>query len=91
MNQNISKVSGGGTSIKFGTDKILGQQPLVTKEEAIPAINFLNNRGIYHLSQISRWDSLSHVWIGWYFPKIPNALEPSLNYLKMLLHSKAPI
>lgn len=90
MNQNISKVPAGGTSINFGTDKILGHQPLVTKEEAIPTINFLNNKGIYHLSQISRWDSLSHVWIDWYFPELPNALEPKLNHLKTLLHSKAP-
>ena len=60
-------------------------------KEAIHVINFLNNRGIHHPAQISSWDPHSHVWTGWSFPEIPNALEPSLNYMKTLLHSKAPI
>ena len=82
---------GGGASINFGTEKILGQQPLIMHKEATPVIKYLNNRGIHNLAQISSWDSHSHVWTGWSFPEIPNALEPSLSYLNTLLHIKAPI
>lgn len=83
--------SRGGANINFGTDKIMGQQPLIMHKEDIHVSNFLNNRGIHHLAQISSWDPHSHVWIGWSFPEILNALEPSLSYLKTLLQSKAPI
>eukprot|EP00253_Pinus_taeda_P004040 PITA_04040 len=89
MRQNISKVPGGGNSINFSNDKILGQQPMGSKEEVIPIITWLNNKGIYHLSQISKWDTHTHAWIGWNLPDSPNVLETSLNALKKLLHSKS--
>jgi len=76
----------GGASINFGTNKILGQQPLSMHREATPVIKYLNEKGIHKLAQISNWDPLSHVWTGWSFPEIPNALEPSLSCLKTLLH-----
>lgn len=64
MIQNISNVPGGGDSINFGADKILGCQPLNTHNEDKPIINFLNEKGIYKLAQISNWDTHSHAWIG---------------------------
>lgn len=91
MRQNISKVPGGGSSINFANDKILGQQPLGSKAEVIPIVNWLNNKGLHHLSQIAEWDAHTRAWIGWHFPEPPNILEDSLNTLKKLLHSKAPV
>eukprot|EP00253_Pinus_taeda_P019461 PITA_19461 len=91
MTQNISKVPRGGASINIGADKILGQQSINRHDEAIPILTFLNNMGIFYLDQISRWDPLSHLWIGWSFPAIPNDLNLSLSALQPLLHSKAPI
>lgn len=91
MIQNTSKVPVGGACINIGTDKILGQQPTNMHEETIPILNFFNNRGIYHLNQISNWDPQSHIWIGWSFPEIPSKLNPSLCYLQTLLHNKVPI
>eukprot|EP00253_Pinus_taeda_P004331 PITA_04331 len=90
MMQNTSKVPGGGTSINFGIDKIMGQQPLIMHQEATPVINYFNNRGIHNLDQISSWDPCTHAWTGWSIPEIPTALEPNLSYLKMHLHSKSP-
>eukprot|EP00253_Pinus_taeda_P010187 PITA_10187 len=91
MRQNISKVPGGGSSINFANDKILGQQPLGSKAEVIPIVNWLNNKGLHHLSQIAEWDAHTRAWIGWHFPEPPNMLEDNLNTLKKLLHSKAPV
>eukprot|EP00253_Pinus_taeda_P013489 PITA_13489 len=91
MSQNISKVPGGGSSINFSTDRILGQHPIGTKMEAIPAINWLNGKGILHLAQISQWDNHSQAWIGWKFPDHPRELDTSLTALKKLLHNKAPV
>jgi len=91
MIQNISKVPRGGTSINIGADKILGQQPINRHDEAIPILTFLNNMGIFYLDQISRWDPLSHIWLGWTFPAIPSDINFSLSALLSLLHSKAPI
>eukprot|EP00253_Pinus_taeda_P014530 PITA_14530 len=71
--------------------KIWQLQPMGSKAEAIPVINWLNDKGLYHLSQISKWDTNTHAWIGWNFPNPPNVLEASLNALKKLLHSKAPV
>eukprot|EP00253_Pinus_taeda_P003424 PITA_03424 len=49
LNQNTSKIPGGGDSINYATDKIMGLQPLNTIEEAIPFIHHLNSDGF-------RWD-----------------------------------
>lgn len=89
MSQNISRIPGEGNSINFSTDRILGQQPIGSKTEAIPAIKWLNDKGIMHLSQISKWDTHTHAWTGWKFPDPPRVLEASFNALKQLLHSKA--
>eukprot|EP00253_Pinus_taeda_P027333 PITA_27333 len=91
MIQNISKVPSGGDSISIGTDRIMGQQPINMYQEAMPIIEFLNNRGIHHLAQISSWDPFSHIWTGWTFPEIPSKLKPNLSYLQTLLQNKAPI
>eukprot|EP00253_Pinus_taeda_P020426 PITA_20426 len=91
LDENISKVPGGGSSINFSNDKILGQQPVGSKAEVIPVVTWLNNKGLYHLSQISKWDTHTHAWIGWNLLDPPNVLEASLNALKKLLHSKAPV
>jgi len=91
MIQNTSKVPRGGSSINIGADKILGQQPINRHNDAIPILTFLNNRGIFYLDQISRWDPLSHIWLGWTFPTIPNDINNSLSALLSLLHGKAPI
>lgn len=59
MTQHISKVPGKGSSINISKDRILGQSPIGSKAEAIPAINWLNNRGIWNLAQITKWGSSS--------------------------------
>lgn len=91
MSQNISKVPRGESSINFSIDIILGQHPIGTKMETIPAINWLNGKGILHLAQISQWDNHSQAWIGWKFPDHPRELDTSLTALKKLLHNKAPV
>lgn len=91
MTQNISKVPKGGTSINIGADKILGQQPINRHEETIPILTFFNSIGIHYLDQISCWDPLSHLWLGWSFPVVLSDLKPSLSTLQSLLHSKAPV
>eukprot|EP00253_Pinus_taeda_P034106 PITA_34106 len=60
LKQHTSKIPGGGDSINFATDKIMGLPPLNTIEEAIPIIHHLNNKGIHRLGQISNWDPDSH-------------------------------
>lgn len=91
MAQNISKVPGGGSSINISKDRILGQSPMGSHTEATSAINWLNNRGIWSLAQITKWGSSSQAWIGWTLPDYPRDLETSFKALKDQLHSKAPI
>eukprot|EP00253_Pinus_taeda_P018691 PITA_18691 len=91
LKQNTLKIPGGGESINFASDRIMGLAPLNTIEDAIPIILVLNSRGIHSLDQISKWDPCSHAWTGWAFPEIPAALEASLNAFKKHLHNRAPI
>lgn len=91
LRQNTSKIPGGGDSINFSTDKIMGLQPLNAIEEALPIIHYLNSKGIQRLGQISKWDLDTHAWTDWDFPGIPTALEESFNALKANLHNRAPI
>lgn len=89
--QNISKVPKGGGSINISADKILGQHPIISHEETIPILTFLSSKGIHFLEQISSWDPLYHLWLGWSFPDVSTILIPSLVSLQSFLHSKAPI
>eukprot|EP00253_Pinus_taeda_P030665 PITA_30665 len=91
LRKNTSKIPGGGDSINFATDKIMGLQPLNTIEEALPIIQYLNSKGIHRLGQISNWDPDSHAWNDWDFPDIPATLEASFTALKAHLHNRAPI
>eukprot|EP00253_Pinus_taeda_P013957 PITA_13957 len=91
MIQHISKVPGGGNSISISNDRILGQRPIGSNTDAIPAINWLNNRGIWCLAQIAQWGNPSQAWTGWTLPDYPRELETSFLALKSHLHSKAPI
>eukprot|EP00253_Pinus_taeda_P016388 PITA_16388 len=90
MTQNISKVPEGGSSINFSTDRILGQPPIGSNMEVIPAISWLNENGIWCLAQISQWEIHSQAWAGWKLPDYPRELETSIAALKNHLHSKAP-
>eukprot|EP00253_Pinus_taeda_P029799 PITA_29799 len=91
LKQNTSKIPGGGDSINFSTDNIMGLQPLNTIEEAIPIIHLLNSKGIHKLGQISNWDPDSHAWTDWDFPDIPASLEANFNAFKAHLHNRAPV
>eukprot|EP00253_Pinus_taeda_P013124 PITA_13124 len=89
--QNTSKIPGGGDSIDYATDRIMGLPPLNTIEEAIPFIHHLNNKGIRRLDQLSKWDVDTGAWIDWEFPATPPALEASLKALQINLQNRAPI
>eukprot|EP00253_Pinus_taeda_P036032 PITA_36032 len=89
--QNTSKVPGGGGSIDFASDKIMGLPPLNTIDEAIPIIHHLNCKDIQRLDQISKWDLNSGAWIGWEFPATPPVLDSSLKVLQNNLQNRAPI
>eukprot|EP00253_Pinus_taeda_P007019 PITA_07019 len=91
LNQNISKIPGGGDSINYATDKIMGLQPLNTIEEAIPFMHHLNCKGIQRLDQISKWDVDIGAWTNWEFPASPSTLEASLKALQKNLQNRAPI
>eukprot|EP00253_Pinus_taeda_P003315 PITA_03315 len=91
LKQNTSKIPGGGHSINYATDKIMGLQPLNTIEEAIPIIHHLNCKGIQRLDQISKWDEDTGAWTNWEFPATPSALEASLKALQVNLQNRAPI
>eukprot|EP00253_Pinus_taeda_P033267 PITA_33267 len=89
--QNTSKVPGGGGSINFASDKIMGLPPLNTIDEAIPLIHHLNCKGIQRLDQISKWDANAGAWMEWEFPATPPVLESSLKVLQNNLQNRAPI
>lgn len=89
--QNISKTPGEGSSISISMDRILGQNSIGSNKEAVPAINWLNNRGIWNLAQITQWGNQTHSWTGWSFPNYPKEIEASFLVLENLLHSKAPV
>lgn len=91
MAQHVSKVPGEGSSISISKDRILGQSPMESKEEVLPALNWLQGKGIWNLAQISKWGASLKEWIGWDLPKYPRDLQPNFNALKDQLHSKAPI
>eukprot|EP00253_Pinus_taeda_P004750 PITA_04750 len=91
LKQNTSKIPGGGDSINYATDKIMGLQPLNTIEETIPIIHHLNCKGIQRLDQISKWDEDTGAWTNWEFPATPSALAASLKALQENLQNRAPI
>eukprot|EP00253_Pinus_taeda_P033369 PITA_33369 len=91
LKQNTSKIPGGGDSINYATDKIMGLQPLNTIERAIPIILHLNCKGIQRLDQISKWDEDTGAWSNWEFPAIPSILATSLKALQENLQNRAPI
>eukprot|EP00253_Pinus_taeda_P024410 PITA_24410 len=89
--QNTSKIPGGGDSIDYATERIMGLPPLNTIEEAIPFIHHVNNKGSRRLDQLSKWDVDTGAWIDWEFPATPPALEASLKSLQINLQNRAPI
>eukprot|EP00253_Pinus_taeda_P014551 PITA_14551 len=89
--QNISKVPNGGTNIKIGADKIMGQQPISSKPGIDQILSFFDSIGFHYLDQISQWDTHSQTWTRWNFPAIPIDLEASFANLQAHLHSIAPI
>jgi len=62
--QNISKAPKGGTSIKIGLDKIMGQQPIGSQPRTDQILSFFDSIWIYYLDQISQWDNQSQIWTG---------------------------
>lgn len=80
--QNISKVPKGGSNIRIGADKIMGEQTISNKPGSQQILSFLNSMGIHNLDQISQWDTQSQIWKGWTFPNIPIEMEASLTNLQ---------
>ena len=89
--QNISKVPKGGNTINIGMDRIMGQIPIMDSPDTQNILHYYSNMGLKFLSQFSKWDAQTQMWIGWNFPNIPPHLEDELRNLQSYIHGSAPI
>jgi len=60
LDQNTSKVPKGGSYIRIGEDKIMGQQPISQRPGTQQILALFSSAGIQTLAQISQWEAHSH-------------------------------
>ena len=76
-------------SIRVWEDSILGDTPIGSKLEVEKIRQWLMNKGVTSLWDLSTWEGNN--WIGWDLGDFPPELEAEAKNLTNLLQGKSPI
>jgi ribonuclease HI/exonuclease III len=90
FNQHLYRVPGNGKRTKLWTDSIMGNPPIASNAGLKEIRDFLENRGIKRIFDISKWDE-DGSWSEWQFGNVPDCLLQQLEMLKAELREAAPV
>ena len=86
---NLYWILGDGKTIRVWDDSIMGDTPLGSCREVEQLRNWLLNKGITLLSDLSQWED--NIWIGWDLGNPPPELAAESDLLSVLLQGKSPV